>query len=104
VPLSEYEERMIAEFERQLSGDPAPEASAPGLSPVRMVQYGLLASVLGLIAMVFLLPVTFILGLFGFLATFAGVYLAALGIEAGGWEQWRGPRKPSTPRRRSTDV
>jgi hypothetical protein len=104
VPLSEYEERMIAEFERQLSGDALPDLPTPGMSAGRMVQFGLLATVLGIVAMVFLLPVTFVLGLFGFLAAFAGLYLTAVGVEAGGWDELRGPRKPSTPRRRSTDI
>ncbi len=102
VPLSEYEERMIAEFERQF--DPATDVDAPRqFSAGRVVQVGSVGAALGFVLMLLALPVNVLLSFAGFLLCFACAYWAVVGVQQGGWDQLMERHRQPIPRRRSTD-
>lgn len=103
VPLSEYEERMIAEFERQF--DPGISFEEPRhFNAGRVIQASAVGASLGFVLMLLALPVNVLLSFGGFLMCFACAYGVMIGIQQGGWDQLMAGYRSPVPRRRSTDV
>jgi Protein of unknown function (DUF3040) len=103
VPLSEYEERMIAEFERQFDSDFSP-AHTRNLSPRHVVQFGAVGAALGFALMLLALPVNVLLSFAGFLVSVAAAYWMMIGVQQGGWQDLSARYRRPTPRRRATDF
>jgi hypothetical protein len=103
VPLSEYEERMIAEFERQFVASEPPEMRHQ-LSASRVVQIGVVGVSLGFLLMLLALPVSVLLAFAGFLICFASGYWLSIGVREGGWDDLAEKYRRPSPRRRSTDL
>ncbi len=103
VPLSEYEERMIAEFERQFVAPEPPELRG-NLPASRVVQIGAMGVVLGFLLVLLALSVSVLLSFAGFLISFASGYWLTVGVQEGGWDDLSEKYRRPTPRRRSTDL
>jgi hypothetical protein len=103
VPLSEYEERMIAEFEQQFVA-PEPDELRHQLSASRVVQVGAVGVVLGFLLMLVALSVSVLLAFAGFLICFASGYWLTIGVQQGGWDDLSERYRRPTPRRRSSDL
>jgi Protein of unknown function (DUF3040) len=103
MPLSEYEERMIAEFERQFTGEEPPELP-PNLDARRVVQVGLVGVGAGFALMLASLSFSVLLSFAGFLVCFASAYWVSVGVRQGGWSQLVERYRTPVPRRRSTDL
>ncbi len=102
MPLSEYEERMIAEFERQFEPGDLTEPSRY-LSAGRVVQASAVGTSLGFVLMLLALPVNVLLSFGGFLMCFACAYGLMIGVQQGGWDELMSRHRRPVPRRRSTD-
>ncbi len=103
MPLSEYEERMIAEFERQFTVE-EPAELAPHLDARRVVQAGLVGVGAGFVLMLASLSFSVILAFAGFLLCFASAYWVTVGVQQGGWDELVDRYRKPVPRRRSTDL
>jgi hypothetical protein len=103
MPLSEYEERMIAEFERQFTVE-EPTELPTNLDARRIVQVGLVGAGAGFVLMLTALSFSVLLAFAGFLLCFASVYWVSVGVKQGGWDQLVARYRKPVPRRRSTDL
>jgi hypothetical protein len=103
MPLSEYEERMIAEFERQFSVE-EPVELPTNLDARRVVQVGLVGVGAGFVIMLAALSISVLLSFAGFLLCFASAYWCWVGVRQGGWDQLMDRYRKPVPRRRSTDL
>lgn len=102
MPLSEYEQRVLAELERQLSSDDpklVTSLAAPPAPRRGRIALGILIGLAGLSLLVIGMSVSMIwLSLVGFGVMFAGGYLAVSAPKRGAAAQAVRPPKP--PRRR----
>ncbi len=85
MPLSEYEERVLAAMELQLVEVDADELEPfPVVDATRFVQFGMLAVVTGLAVLVLSFRTSELLAAVGFVLFFFGSVAAYEGCQAGG--------------------
>jgi uncharacterized membrane protein HdeD (DUF308 family) len=84
MPLSEYELRVIAAMEEQLTTErPDPGAARLDRDAIHLVRYGVLASVVGLAVIIVTFRSSEFVAAMAFLAFFLGTVAAYEGIRSG---------------------
>ncbi len=85
MPLSEYEERVLAALEQQLADTPTAElVEEAGGEPRAMVRYGVVAALLGIAVVVTTFRVSELVAACAFVMFFLGCVAAYEGVRAGG--------------------
>ena len=104
MPLSEHEQKLLEQLEKQLHEDDPKFASSMGSDPgrswsTRHVIIGVLAALAGIgLLLAGVSMQSIVVGVLGFVLMGAGVYFATMRSSAPGRSRGAGSRKPGKPR------
>ena len=104
MPLSEHEQKLLEQLEKQLHEDDPKFASSMGSDPgrtwsTRHMVIGVLATLAGVLLLLIGVSVQIIfVGVLGFVVMGAGVYFATMRRSTGGSASGRQGKKPGKPR------